>query len=392
MKYDFDFMAERRGTNAIKYDFAQERGKPEGLLPLWVADMDFSAPPEVLEDLQRSVRHGIFGYSDVKDDYYEVVSAWFKSHFGYAPSRSETLKTPGVVFALAQAIRAYSQPGEAILIQTPVYHPFYEIIRSNRRALLTNPLLYREGSYSINFEDFERKIEGHNVKLFILCNPHNPVGRVWTRGELEQMNEICTRHGVLVFSDEIHCDFVWPGHTHTCFGTLNENAILATAPSKTFNLAGLQASNIFVKNAKLREKLKAEIHRSGYAQLNMLGLLACQSAYAKGAAWLEALKAYLLENMRFTRAFLRTHLPKIHFVEPEGSYLLWLDFSAYGLTQHELDGRITEHAGLWLSSGTVFGPEGEGFQRLNMACPRARLAEALSRLESAFKEADFRLK
>jgi len=384
MKYDFETVIDRRGTNSLKYDFARERGMPEGLLPLWVADMDFPAPPEILADLRQAVDHGIFGYSEAKDGYYEAVIGWFDSHFGYRPSRREIVKAPGVVFALAQAIRAYTRPGEAVLIQPPVYYPFHNCVRENGRVLVTNPLVYDGGRYAVDFEDFERKIAEHRVKMFILCNPHNPVGRVWTRDELAAMNEICGRRGVIIMSDEIHCDFVWPGHAHTCLAALNENAVIATAPSKTFNLAGLQIANIFVKNKALRDKLKSEISLSGYSQLNTLGLLAGQSAYAKGGPWLAALKSYLEGNIGFARAFLKERLPRIRLVEPEGTYLLWLDFSAYGLTQAELDRRVTGRAKLWLDGGTMFGPEGENFQRVNIACPKTTLAEALGRLESAF--------
>ena len=384
MRYDFDTIIERHGTNSLKYDFAKERGKQEGLLPLWVADMDFSAPPEVLADIQKLVSHGIFGYTEAKSDYYDAVIDWFSSRFEYNVLRHEIVKAPGVVFAISQAILAFTEPGESVMIQTPVYYPFYDIIRENSRMLITNQLMNINGKYSIDFNDFEQKIADHNVKLFILCNPHNPVGRVWTYDELKQMNEICVKHSVTVVSDEIHCDFVWPGHTHICYGLLNENAVIATAPSKTFNLAGLQISNIFVKNADLREKLKNAISRSGYSQLNMLGLTACQSAYTKGGAWLDELKAYLLENIRFMQEFLVARLPKIGFIEPEGTYLVWLDFSAYGLVQDELDFRVTECAKLWLDGGTMFGKDGEGFQRINIACPRVTLIDALGRLGREF--------
>ncbi|MCL2871370.1 MAG: pyridoxal phosphate-dependent aminotransferase [Betaproteobacteria bacterium] len=384
MKYDFDTVVDHRGTNSLKHDFARERGKPEGLLPLWVADMDFPTAPEILADIQKRVAHGVIGYTEPKGDYYDALLGWYESRFGYRASRLDVVKTPGVVFALAQAIRAFTEPGEAVMIQTPVYYPFYEIIRENGRTLVSNPLVYKEGKYTIDLDDFERQITSHGVKLFILCSPHNPVGRVWTPNELAGMNEICERRGVIVVSDEIHGDLVWPGHTHTCFGTLNENAIVATAPSKTFNLAGLQTSNLFVKNADLRSRLKAEISRSGYGQLNTLGLVACQSAYTKGSAWLEEVKTYLAQNIRLTREFLATRLPKIRLVKPEGTYLLWLDFSAYELTQKELDRRVTEGAQLWLNSGTTFGQDGEGFQRMNIACPRATLTVALNRLEKEF--------
>jgi len=384
MNYDFDLIIDRHGTNSIKYDFARAKGKPEGLLPMWVADMDFPAPPEVLADIQKAAAHGIFGYSEPKEDYYDAVIEWFGSHFGYYTAQREIVKSPGIVFALAQAVRAFTLPNEAVLIQTPVYYPFFDVVRSNDRMLVTNPLTYSNGKYFIDFEDFEQKIVKHNVKLFILCSPHNPVGRVWTREELEQLNDICLKHSVTVISDEIHCDFVWHGHTHTCFGLLNENAVIATAPSKTFNLAGLQISNLFIKNEDLRSKFKAEIDRSGYGPINTLGIVSCQSAYTKGAAWLQALNTYLAENIRLTQEFLATQLPKVKLIEPEGTYLLWLDFSEYGLTQTELDRRVTEGAKLWLNSGTIFGSEGKGFQRINIACPRAILMDALGKLEKEF--------
>ena len=383
MNYSFDTIINRYGTNSIKYDFAREKGKPQGLLPMWVADMDFPAPPEILTDIQKAVSHGIFGYSEPKDDYYNAVIEWFGTQFSYYAERREIVKSPGLVYGLTQAIRAFTAVNEAVMIQTPVYYPFYDIISNNGRTLVSNPLIYNNGKYSIDFEDFKRKIADYGVKLFILCSPHNPVGRVWTRKELEQMNDICVKYGVIVISDEIHCDFVWNGHKHTCFGLLNENAVVATAPSKTFNLAGLQISNIFVKNNDLRRKLKAEINRSGYSQLNTLGLVACQSAYAKGAVWLEELKKYLSENIKIVQDFLTARLPKIKLVEPQAMYLLWLDFSDYGLTPLELDRKI-ENAKLWLNGGTMFGAEGAGFQRINIACPKSVLIDALEKLEKEF--------
>jgi cystathionine beta-lyase len=386
MKFDFNTIIDRYNTNSIKYDFARERGKPQNVLPMWVADMDFRTPTEVADDIQKAVAHGIFGYSEPQEAYYNAVSNWFSSRFNYRVVPHEIIKSPGLVYGLAQAVRAFTEPNDAVIIQTPVYYPFYDVVRDNGRTLVTNPLVYDNGRYSIDFEDFERKIIEFDVKLFILCNPHNPVGRVWTRQELEQLNAVCVKHNVLVVSDEIHCDFVWEGYTHTCFGILNENAVIATAPSKTFNLAGLQASNIFVKNEKLRNKLSTEIARSGYHQLNTLALVACQSAYTKGEAWLEALKAYLAENIRLVQDFLNTRLPNIKLIEPQAMYLLWLDFSAYGLSQSELDRRITDDANLWLNSGTMFGAEGNGFQRINIACPQSLLKKALENLETAFRD------
>ncbi|MDR2487058.1 MAG: aminotransferase class I/II-fold pyridoxal phosphate-dependent enzyme, partial [Clostridiales Family XIII bacterium] len=254
----------------------------------------------------------------------------------------------------------------------------------NGRRLVENPLKYEGERYSIDFEDFEQKIERGNVKLFLLCSPHNPVGRVWTCAELEEISRICKRHGVIVVSDEIHCDFVWAAHGHTCYGLVDVDAVIATSPSKTFNLAGLQVSNLFVRNETLRRALRTEITKSGYSQLGTVGLTACRSAYEKGAPWLEALREYLVGNIGYVRDFLAEHLPAVKLVEPEGTYLLWLDFGAYGLPQKELDRRVTEGARLWLDSGTIFGSEGQGFQRINIACPRATVAQAMQQLHLEF--------
>jgi cystathionine beta-lyase len=384
MGYDFDTVIERKGTNSLKYDFAPERGMPEGLLPMWVADMDFAAAPEVLEDLHKAVTHGIFGYTETKQDYYDALSAWFSSRFHYAFEKRDVVKTPGVVFALAMAVRSFTKPGESVLIQTPVYYPFFEVIRDNDRIVAENPLVYSEGTYKIDFEDFERNIKENAVKLFLLCSPHNPVGRVWSAAELTRIGEICGKYGVLVVSDEIHCDFVWEGFRHTCYGTLSENCIVATAPSKTFNIAGLQVANIIIKNPKIRQRFKDEINKSGYSQLNTMGLAACRSAYTHGEKWLAALKEYLQGNIALVDSFLKEHIPNVHNVPLQGTYLLWLDFKAYDLPQRVLDEKIVDEAHLWLDGGTMFGRGGEGFQRMNIACPRATLLSALEQLERVF--------
>jgi cystathionine beta-lyase len=384
LMYDFDILINRYNTDSVKYDFALERGKPADVIPMWVADMDFAAPPEVLADIQKAVAHGIFGYTEVKDDYYQALSSWFSSRFDFHFTDKDVIRVPGVVFALAQAVVAFTQPGDSVIIQTPVYRPFYQVVETNGRKLVCNPLVYTNGTYAIDFADFERKVRTENVKLFILCSPHNPVGRVWERGELEELNRICVKYGVIIVSDEIHCDFVYPGYKHTCFGLINEDAVIATAPSKTFNLAGLQAANIVVKNTDLRNKLAATVANTGYGHLNTIAYAACRSAYAHGAAWLEQLIQYLVENIRLVRDFLATELPDVKLCEPQGTYLLWLDFAAYHLTQNELDRRMTEGARLWLNSGTIFGKEGHGFQRMNIACPKATLQTALERLGREF--------
>lgn len=390
MAYDFDQIIDRSNTNSLKYDFAVERGMPEDLLPLWVADMDFKTPPEVVDALVKSSEHGIFGYSDVKGDYFATLQAWFGSRLGWSIEPDWLVKTPGVVFAIAQIVRALTQPGDAVIIQQPVYYPFSSIVKGNSRQLVINELLYQDGTYQIDFVNFEAQIVANQVKLFILCSPHNPVGRVWTRAELIQLGEICLKHGVLIVSDEIHCDFVYPGHKHKVFANLRPDflarTITCTAPSKTFNLAGLQVSNVLVADPALRRELVAEIHRSGYSQLNTQGLIACQAAYTHGAPWLDELLVYLQGNVDLLRQFLAERLPTVKLVEPQGTYLAWLDFSATGLTEADRRERIVQRAKLWLDEGAMFGVGGEQFERINLACPRAVLAKALEQLAAAFAD------
>lgn len=392
MKYNFDKITDRRGTNCLKYDFAAERGKPEGILPLWVADMDFTVADEITESLEKIVKHGIYGYSEAKDTYFQAAADWMLTRHNWRVEKEWLVKTPGVVYALAAAVRAFTKEGDSVLIQKPVYYPFSEVIEVNDRVLVDNTLVEKDGRYSMDLEDFERKIRENNVKLFLLCNPHNPVGRVWNREELLQAGEICLKYGVLVVCDEIHHDFVYPGHTHYVFADLDERfrqiTVTCTAPSKTFNLAGLQVSNIFIANEELRRCFRKEIDRTGYSQLNTFGLAACESAYRSGAEWLDQLKLYLQGNLDFTRAYIAENLPGVRLVEPEGTYLLWLDCRGLGLSAEELEKAVVEKAGLWLDGGGMFGPCGEGFQRINIACPRAVLSQALERLSRICKTAE----
>ena len=387
MKYDFDTVIDRRGTNSLKYDFAKERGKREDVLPLWVADMDFRTAPEILERLEQVVQHGIFGYSEGKEDYFLAVQHWYKEYFSWETKERWLVKTPGVVFAIAAAIRAFTKEGDGVLLQQPVYYPFRETIADNHRVPVNSPLKQVNGRYEMDFEDLEKKIRENHVKLFLLCSPHNPVGRVWEEWELRKVGEICLRYGVLVVSDEIHSDFTYEGHTHHVFAGLSpefsEITITCTAPSKTFNLAGLQISNIFIPNAKLREAFKKAIAAAGYSQVNLMGLTACQAAYEKGRPWLEEVKAYLADNLAFVREYLKEQLPQIRLVEPEGTYLLWLDFRALGLTENQREDLIVRKARLWLDSGAMFGQDGEGFERINIVCPRATLRQALEQLKEA---------
>ena len=387
MSIDFDSIIDRRNTNSLKYDFAVERGKPADILPLWVADMDFKAPEPVLNALHEAVTHGIFGYSEVKTEYFDALHQWFYGHFGWDVREEWLVKTPGVVFALALAVKAFTLEGDAILIQQPVYYPFEETIRLNNRRLVINELVNCDGKYQIDYEDFEKKIITEQVRLFILCNPQNPVGRVWTPEELERMGDICIKHQVLIVSDEIHCDFTYPGFVHTVLAGMNdifaEHTITCTSPSKTFNLAGLQVSNIFIKNETLRARFIKELDRSGYSQLNSLGLIACQAAYRYGEVWLSELKAYLYENLNYVREYLKENLPQIQLIEPEGTYLIWLDFSSLGLSSAEMKALIVNKANLWLDAGQMFGRSGAGYERINIACPRAILQKALEQLRNA---------
>lgn len=389
MKYDFDKIVDRRGTNSLKYDFARERGRREDVLPLWVADMDFPTAPSIRERLQKTVEHGIFGYSEGKEPYFRAVADWYQRHFGWEVQEEWLVKTPGIVFAIAAAIRAFTEEGEAVLIQQPVYYPFSEVITDNNRVLVNNPLKQVNGHYEIDFEEFERKIVENKVKLFLLCSPHNPVGRVWQEWELRKVGEICLKYGVLVVSDEIHSDFTYEGHKHLVFASLSpkyaEITVTCTAPSKTFNLAGLQISNIFISNEKLREQFKKAIAAAGYSQVNVMGLVACQAAYETAEDWLVQLKEYLAGNLAFVRSYLRENIPQIELVEPEGTYLLWLDFRKLSLSEEEREDLIVNKAKLWLDSGAMFGGDGEGFERINIACPRKVLEQALGQLREAMQ-------
>lgn len=389
MKFDFDKVVDRKGTNCLKYDFALERGKKEDILPLWVADMDFPVAPGITERLKKAVDHGIFGYSDGKADYFAAVSGWYRKKFGWETKEEWLVKTPGVVFALAAAVRAFTKKGDSVLLQQPVYYPFSEVIMSNHRKLVNSPLKETAGHYEIDFADLEQNIMEHQVKLFLLCSPHNPVGRVWTEEELRKVGEICVRHGVIVVSDEIHSDFTYPGHVHKVFASLSEEfskiSVTCTAPSKTFNIAGLQVSNIFIPNPSLRAGFKEAMDAAGYSQVNLMGLLACQAAYETGEEWLLELKEYLLGNLSFVREYLKEKLPEIRLVEPEGTYLVWLDFKSLGLTEEEREDLVVNKAGLWLDSGAMFGPAGEGFERVNIACPRSTLKKAMDQLFAAVR-------
>lgn len=390
MDYDFDKITDRTHTNAIKYDLAKRRNKPEDALSLWVADMDFPTAPCVQKAVAEKAAHGIFGYSRPDERYYSALKKWFAERHNYEIQEEWVVNTPGVCFALASAVKAFTKEGESVLVQKPVYYPFFNTIKALNRKVVNSPLVLKNGQYEINFEDFEAKIVSENVKMFILCSPHNPGGRVWKKEEIQRISEICLKHSVLVVSDEIHSDIVFEGSRHTVYGSLSEaaaeNSIICTAPSKSFNLAGLQFSNIIIPNAKLRIAFQREVDRTGYDEPSLMGIVAATAAYSEGGEWFDAARDYIWKNIQFASSYIEENCPKIKVVIPEGTYLLWLDFSAFGLSDEEINERILNRAKVWLDNGKMFGDEGKFFQRINCATPRKILAEALERICAQFRD------
>lgn len=385
--YNFDEKVDRRGTSCLKYDFGMKRKGRDDLLPLWVADMDFKLPDEILKDLHKRIDHGIFGYTEADEEYFAALDRWFFNHHGYHVEPETVTVGCGVVYGLATGVKAFTEEGDAVLIQQPVYYPFREVIEDNGRRFINNQLRYEDGRYTIDFEDFEKKIVEHDVKVFILCNPHNPVGRVWTKEELEQMGDICLRHDVVIMDDEIHCDFVFPGYQFTSFMNLDEkyrkNLVLYTSPSKTFNVAGMQPANIIIPDETLRSAYRRANAAAGYSQGNVMGMAAVKAVYTKGDAWVKELVEYINGNKEYMKEFVKENFPKAYFVEPEGTYLIWIDFSGYGFTDEELEHVMVEEAKLWLDCGKVFGPATAQFERFNIACPRATVVQAMEQLKQA---------
>lgn len=390
MQYDFDTPIDRTHTWSIKHDFKKENGKADDILPLWVADMDFRSPDSVVEALKKAVDHGIFGYSRADESYFDAVAAWYQKRHHLTLQPEWMTCTPGIVFALSIAVRAFSQEGDAVLIQPPVYHPFSRAILRNKRTLVENPLVLKDGHYEMDLEDLEQKVLDEHVKLMILCNPHNPVGRVWTREELTALADICLRHHVYVISDEIHGDFVWRGHEQTPYASISEEACLhsmmCTAPSKTFNLAGMATSNLFIPDPEMRRKFRSELLDVGQENMNRLGLFACRAAYEGGGEWLDQLIGYLAGNLALVRDFCKNRVPQIQLVEPEGTYLAWLDCRELGMTDDELMAFFSDEAKVWLDPGTHSGEQGSGFMRFNLGNSRSVIAQALDQIEAAWKK------
>lgn len=388
MNYDFDTVTDRKNTNAIKYDLAKKRGKPEDAVSLWIADMDFPTAPCIQKAVAEKAAHGIWGYSRPDNRYYDALKKWYKERHNFEVQNEWVVNTPGVCFALATAVKAFTKEGESVLIQKPVYYPFFNIINSLQRKVVNSSLILKNNHYEIDFDDFERKIVQENVKMFILCSPHNPGGRVWTKQELQKISEICLAHNVLVVSDEIHSDITFGSNVHTVYGSLSEqalkNSIICTAPSKSFNLAGLQFSNIFIADEKLRKAFSKELDKTGYDEPSVFGIVAATAAYSEGADWFDSVKSYIWENILFAKKYIEENASQIKVLLPEGTYLLWLDFSKTGLSDSEINDRVLNKAKVWLDSGSMFGKEGEKFQRINCATPRIILEEALKRICSQF--------
>ena len=381
-QYNFDKLTQRRGTNSYKWD---ETDDPN-VIPVWVADMDFETAPCIVKALQERVAHGIFGYTFVPESYYEAVINWFSRRHGWRIDRSWIEYTSGVVPALSATIKALTQPGDKVLVQTPVYNCFFSSIRNNGCEIVESPLLHSANTYVINFVDLEQKLSDPAVKLFILCNPHNPAGRVWTPDELRHINHLCPRHNVRGVSDEIHCELTTPGYTDTPFASVSEaslnNSVTLNSPSKSFNTAGLQIANIISNDAAIRRRINRAININEVCDVNPFGVIALQAAYNEGEAWLEALKAYLYANYVALQSFFAEQLPQLPVTKLEGTYLVWVDISATGLDADSLTDRLLHEAKVMVNSGTMYGREaGKHFIRINIACPKARLMEVLTRMQ-----------
>ncbi|MEM3238249.1 MAG: MalY/PatB family protein, partial [Thermoplasmata archaeon] len=386
-KFDFDEVIDRKGTGSVKWDFLAQRFSSDDLLPLWVADMDFRAPQPLVDALTRRAQHGIYGYSNFTSAYYDAVINWYRRRYDWNLKREWMVFTPGVVPAISLAVRAFSNPGEKIIVQTPVYYPFFKSIESNGRYLLNNPLILKDGHYEMDFEDLEKKVRDPKVRMIILCNPHNPVGRVWKKEELKRLGDICIDNGILVISDEIHSDIRYPEVDFTNFASISEkfanNSITCTAATKTFNLAGLQISNIIIPNQKIRQIFQNMVDSTAISGPNAFSEEAVRTAYNECEDWLDELLIYLRDNKEFLKEFIKEHLPQVDLIEPEGTYLAWLDFRKIEPDPSMLEKLMQSNAKVALDEGYIFGSGGEGFERINLACPRSILEKALIQIADA---------
>ena len=383
--YNFDEIIPRRNSNSCKWDSAAD----DRILPLWVADMDFRAAPPIIEAFERRVRHGIFGYTKVPQAYFDAVTGWFEKRHNFTFLKEWTLYTTGVVPALSAIIKALTVPGDNVIVQTPIYQCFFSSIRNNGCEISVNQLLYQDGTYTIDFDDLEAKASDPRAKLLLLCSPHNPVGRVWSKEELTRIGNICLKNGVTAVSDEIHCDLVYEGYRHIPFVSINEDflrhSVTCTAPSKTFNIAGLQIANIHAADETIRKKINKALNINEVCEINSFATDALIAAYNEGETWLEELKKYLFGNYLYLKDFFEKHFPQFPVLPLEATYLVWVDCSVLKKSSAEIAEMLLEKEGLWVNAGTMYGAGGENFIRLNIACPRALLAEGLQRIYNIFK-------
>ncbi len=398
MKSKFNHEIDRRNTSAIKWEIIQDHDNPEAwiktdayygkdrILPMWVADMDIPCPEVVQQVLEERAKHPIYGYTMADSNYYEAVIGWMERRHNLQINERWIVTTPGVIAALHVLVRLFSSPGQKVLIQRPVYYPFFSAIEDNQRHIISNNLVLKDKQYVMDFDDLEKKVADPDVTMAILCSPHNPVGRIWSIEEIRAFASICQKHNVLVVSDEIHGDLIYSGHQFTSIGTLEDelvqNCVICTAPSKTFNLAGLQNSNIIIPNSDIRRKFKQALKTIGYLGPSPFAAVACKAAYNQGEPWLEELLLYLDSNMKLLVNEFAKRIPHIPVISPQGTYLVWFDCRALNLNHLELRTLMLEKARVFLDEGYIFGPEGIGFERINIACPQSILQEAIDRIST----------
>lgn len=387
--YDFDTSVDRRNTGSYKWDWIPEEMGPnnEDVIPMSVADMEFKVAPEIVTALHSAVDTKVYGYTGPTQKYYNTVINWMKQQHNWEIRKEWISLCPGVVPALHLAIRAFTHPGDKVVIQSPVYFPFSFAATENGCGIVPNELLLKDGHYEMDFDDLDKKLDDPRVKVLILCNPHNPVGRVWTKDELIKLGDLCCKHDILVISDEIHSDFVYKPYKHTVFSTISkefeDNSLIMTAPSKTFNIAGLQCSNIIIANPKLKQQFDAACSSVSISNVNYFAYAACEAAYTSGNAWLSELLSYLEGNKEFVKRFIAENLPQIKVIEPEGTYLIWLDCRSLGMSDDELEKFMGEKARVVFDDGYYFGADGSGFERINIACPKSMLEKGLKNVKKA---------
>jgi len=389
MPYNFDESISRAGTNSVKYDLRKKLFGREDVLPMWVADMDFSVPPSVSEAIMERARHEIYGYSIRPESFYQSVMSWTNRRYGWSIQREWLTFTPGIVPGVNLSIMTLTDPGEKVMIQPPVYFPFFQAVKKNGRQLVENRLILHDGRYYVDMDNFEQQLKS-GVKLFILSNPHNPGGSVWTYDELKTMGELCVRYGAIIIADEIHSDIVFPGHVYTPMASISkaiaQNTITFLAPSKTFNIAGLSTSIGIIPNRKLRQLFDEMIERIHLWHGNIFGNVALEAAYNYGEEWLDELLDYLIGNIQLIDDYINTRIPGIRLIKPEGTYLAWLDCRELPVENGRINRFMVEKAGVGMNEGSTFGENGKGFQRLNFGCPRKTLKTALEKIEQAVSE------